>query len=58
MTHSGTWAPKAGERYRFSFKFNSAEEATAAFDELTKGRKVLSDFKNFMDGKSEYKDCI
>lgn len=58
MSHTGTYAPKAGERYRFSFKFKSAEEAVVAFNELTEGRRVLSDFKDFMDNKPEYKNCI
>lgn len=58
MTHSGHYAPKAGERYRFSFRFESAKEAEGAFNNLTEGRKSLSDYKEYMNGKLEYRDCI
>ncbi|ADO59909.1 hypothetical protein [Paenibacillus polymyxa] len=58
MTHEGTYAPKAGERYRFSFWLGSAGETESAFNVLTEGRKTLSDFKKYMHGKLEYQDCI
>ena len=57
MTHKGAYAPKAGETYRFSFRFRSAEETNAAFNDLKEGRKILSDFKNYIDS-NEYIDCI
>ncbi|KQY90980.1 hypothetical protein ASD24_24605 [Paenibacillus sp. Root52] len=58
MTHSGSYAPKGGERYRFSFRFKDAEEADVAFKELIEGKKVLSDFRDYFNGKPEYKNCI
>ncbi|MNH75580.1 hypothetical protein D3C73_278240 [compost metagenome] len=58
MTHEGTYAPKARERHRFSFRFGSAEEAEAAFNDLTEGIKTLSDLREYFDGKLEYRDCI
>lgn len=56
-THSGTYAPKAGESYRFSFRFGSFEEAEQAFNDLLKGDKDLSDFKHLMN-RLEYRNCI
>lgn len=58
MTHAGAYAPKAGETYRFAFKFESTEEAKNAYDDLITGRKELSDFRSKMDGKLEYRNCI
>lgn len=57
-THEGTYAPKAGKKYRFSFRFGSAEEAEAAFNDLTEGKKTLSDFKDCMKDRLKYGDCI
>lgn len=58
MSHIGEYAPKAGKKYRFSFRFGSTEETNEAFKDVTEGRKTLADIKNYMDGKIEYRDCI
>lgn len=53
----GQFAPKANERYRFAFSFQSEEEAKQAFDNLLTGKNKLSDYKeNISDLR--YKDCI
>lgn len=57
-THRGTWAPKAGERYRFSFHFKNAEETEKAYNDLLEDKKELEDYKHIMSSKLEYKDCI
>lgn len=51
------FAPKAGEKYRIAFNFESAEETQKAFNNLLTGEKILSDYKeNISDLR--YKDCI
>ncbi|WP_372011339.1 hypothetical protein NBRC13296_12265 [Paenibacillus chitinolyticus] len=57
-THIGTYAPKAGETYRFSFRFKSTEDALNAYICLLEGKTELSDYKHLMAGKLEYRDCI
>lgn len=57
MSHEGCFAPKGNEIYRFSFNFNSSEEADQIFFELVKGQKVLADLRQYMyDPK--YADCL
>ncbi|KRT89312.1 MULTISPECIES: hypothetical protein [Bacillales] len=57
-THKGSFAPKEGEGYRFSFNFETHEEAKCAFDDLVSGNKTLADFKDKFNGKREYLDCF
>ena len=57
-THKGSYAPKAGEIYRFSFAFPSNEEAEAAFTALESGSSIFTDYLKYWDGKQEYRDCI
>lgn len=57
MSHAGSFAPKGNENYRFSFEFETNEEAQTAFNDLKEGNKELSDFKMFMRDK-KYIDCI
>lgn len=56
-THEGQYSPKGNEIYRFSFEFNSNEDAEKMFSDLLNGGKELSDLKAFLK-ESEYKDCI
>lgn len=58
MTHEGSYAPKAGSTYRFSFRFADAEETKEAFSDLLTGRKQLSDFADQMAERLEYRNCI
>ena len=57
VSQEGPYAPKANERYRFDFEFNSHEEAETAYNELIEGTKTLSDFKNQLRNM-KYQDCI
>ena len=57
-THEGSFSPKAGESYRFSFDFETHEEAKCAFNNLISGNKTLVDFKEKFNGKKEYLDCF
>jgi hypothetical protein len=57
-TKPGAFAPKAGEQYRFSFDFSSAEEALKAFKSLESGEAVLSDYRENMSDKMRYGECI
>lgn len=57
-THKGSFAPKAGERYRFSFDFPNNEEAEQALNELAAGIKDFKDFLKYWSGKPEYINCI
>ena len=56
-TKEGGFAPKAGERYRFAFNFQDAEEASAAFDTLIAGSKQLADYKDKIENL-KYADCV
>lgn len=57
VSYDGSFAPKGNSEYRFSFNFESAEEAKKAFDELLSGNKNLSDFADKLYEK-KYADCI
>jgi len=57
VTHEGQYSPKGNEIYRFSFDFNSNDEAETAFSDLLDGSKKLSDLEGFLRER-EYKDCI
>ncbi|GIN22618.1 hypothetical protein [Siminovitchia fordii] len=57
-THKGSYAPKEGDTYRFSFDFDSHSEAEKAFDDLIKGNKFPLDFHNNFSSKREYLNCI
>jgi len=53
----GQFAPKANERCRIAFSFESEEETKQAFDNLINGKNNLADYKeNITDLR--YKDCI
>lgn len=58
FTRGGVFGPREGKFSRFQFDFESQEEAKMAFDDLVSGKKTLSDFKENMDERSKYGDCI
>lgn len=57
-THNGSFAPKAGEGYRFSFDFPNHEAADEAFTKLEDGRSKFTDYLDYWSSKPKYKDCI
>lgn len=57
-THTGSYAPKAGVKSRFSFDFKNNEQAEQAFSDLAAGTKDFKDFLEYWGEKPEYKDCI
>jgi hypothetical protein len=57
VSKDGIYAPRAGEEYRFSFSFENAIGALAAFNALLDGSKKLSDFIANIDNK-KYADCV
>lgn len=56
-TLPGGFAPKAGERYRFSFDFSSNGEAMQVFDALVSGERTLGDYRQYLS-ESRYKPCV
>lgn len=56
-SHEGSYSPKANEKYRFAFNFNSYEETQNAYKALVNGNKDISDYKSFLSEK-RYQDCI
>lgn len=55
-TKEGTYAPKAGEKYRFQFNFEDAEECQKAFTALEQGAS-LSEYADKMQNPI-YVDCL
>lgn len=47
-TLPGAFAPKAGERFRAQFDFDSEEQTREAFRSLVNGEKQLSDYADFL----------
>jgi len=56
-TKEGSFAPKAGEQYRFAFDFEDTDSALMAFEALISGSKVLADYRDKIDN-SKYADCV
>ena len=56
-TKEGSFAPKAGEQYRFAFNFEDADSALMAFETLISGSKVLADYRDKIDNP-KYADCV
>lgn len=57
MTKEGSFAPKAGELYRFSFDFQDSAAALSAFDSLLAGTTQLADYKEKITNL-KYADCV
>ncbi|MEC0237772.1 hypothetical protein P4H71_25990 [Paenibacillus kribbensis] len=56
-THDGQYAPKAGVRYRFSFRFSGEAEVVGIFSGLINRELELATLKDRMDNP-KYRDCI
>ena len=56
-TLEGQFAPKAGERFRAQFDFDTAEETKEVFDSLVNGSKQLADYVDKLYWK-KHEPCI
>lgn len=57
MTHKGQFAPKAGEKFRVDFNFNSTDMADEVYTKLITGEARLADYKDYLHFP-HYADCI